>query len=51
MHINKITNRMLAKHLGLSEEYISMILNGKKEPKGAEERIMKAIEELVKEGD
>lgn len=49
MHINKIMHKDVAKKLGFTEEYLSMILNGKKSPKGASERIMNAIEEIITE--
>ena len=47
MHINKITQKDLAKHLGCTEQYISMIFNGKKTPKGAKEKITAAIVEIA----
>ena len=47
MHVNKITQTQLANHLGVSGDYVSMILNGKKVPKGAKERIMGAIDEII----
>ena len=47
MHINKITQKDLAKHLGYTEQYISMIFNGKKTPEGAKEKIMPAIKQLA----
>lgn len=49
MRMNKITQRALAKHLGLTEEYISMVFNGFKTPKNAEERITCAINEIIAE--
>ena len=49
MHINRITNCELAEKLDVTPEYVSMILNGKKAPAHAEERILSAIEELCKE--
>lgn len=47
MHINKITQSQLAERLGVSVDYISMILNGKKTPKDAEKRIMSALNEII----
>ena len=38
MHINKIGNKELAKKLGVTAEYVSMMLNGKKKPAHAEAR-------------
>jgi transcriptional regulator with XRE-family HTH domain len=47
MHKHGISNKQLASHLGLTPEYISMVLNGHREPAGIEDRIRKAIEEIV----
>ena len=47
MHKHGISNKQLAAHLGMTPEYISMILNGHREPDGIEERLRKAIEEIV----
>lgn len=49
MHINKISNIMLARKLGWSCQYVSEILNGKRTPKKAQEKIEKAIDELISE--
>ena len=46
MHIRKITTNQLAAHMGVTPEYISMILNGHREPTGIEGRLRKAIEEI-----
>lgn len=47
MHKYGITSQQLADHLGVTPEYISMILNGHREPVGVEERFRKAIKELL----
>lgn len=49
MRMNKITQRALAKHLDLTEEYISMVFNGFKNPKSAEEKFTNAINEIIAE--
>lgn len=49
MHINKITQTQLANKMGVTNDYIWMILNGKKSPKGAEERITAAVEAIIAE--
>ena len=49
MHINKITQIEVAKKLGVTNDYISLILRGKKTPKGASERILNAIDEIIAE--
>lgn len=48
MHINCISNNDMAEELGLTPEYVSMILNGKKKSKSIKERMEKAIEEIVR---
>lgn len=50
MHVAGISNKLLAAHLGYSPEYVSMVLNGKREPPGAEERFRQAVEELCQGG-
>lgn len=49
MHINKLQQREVAARVGVTEEYLSMILNGKRSPKNAENRIMTAIDDLIKD--
>lgn len=49
MHIAGISKKLLAEYMGCSPEYISMVLNGKREPQGAEERFRQAVEELCRE--
>ena len=48
MHILRISNKQLAAHMGVTEEYISMVLNGHREPNDIESRIRKAIAEISK---
>lgn len=48
MHINRISNKQLASHIGVTEEYISMVLNGHREPSNIESRLRKAIDEIAK---
>ena len=47
MHIRRISIKQLAEHMGVAPEYISMILNGHREPAGIEERLRNAINEIV----
>lgn len=47
MHIHRISNKQLASHLGVTVEYISMVLNGHREPAGIEGRLRTAIEEIA----
>ena len=53
MHINCITIKELAKHMGIRLEYASMVLNGRRSPSGARERFTQALDELIalKEAD
>ena len=48
LHLNKITKKRLAEQLGDTPEYISMVLNGHKTPKGAEQKFNAALDELIK---
>ena len=47
MHIHGISQTELAEKVGVLRPYINKILNGKETPKGAEERIKKALDELI----
>lgn len=49
MHTHRITNRMLADHMRITDRYVSMVLNGKREPPKAEERFKAALDELIQE--
>ena len=47
MHVNKITQTQLADEMGVTNDYVWMILNGKKSPKGIEQRVMTAIDSIL----
>ena len=49
MHVNKITQIEVAKKMGVCNDYVSMILTGKKKPKDAKERILTAIDAIIAE--
>lgn len=49
MHIHRITQKQLAKKMGYTREYVGLILNGKKSPPNIEEKIFKAIDEILAE--
>lgn len=49
MHVKKITQSDVAFKCGWTNDYVSLILLGKKTPKGAEKKILNAIEEIIKE--
>lgn len=46
-HKHKIKNKDLAAELGMTEEYVSMVLNGHREPAGAEEKFTAALARLI----
>ena len=50
MHKHKITKTQLADHMGVTREYVSMVLNGHRDPVGAEQRFRTALDELIAEG-
>lgn len=43
MHLHKIKKKELADAIGWTPEYVSMILNGQRNPAGAYEKMMEAI--------
>ena len=47
MHVHQIKQTELAEKLGVTDRYVCMVLNGKREPKGAEERFVSACQELI----
>lgn len=47
MHNERITQEDLAVELGCSKGYINMILNGKRSPGGARERLTNAFAAIV----
>lgn len=49
LHVNGITAKQLSAQLGYNPKYVSAILNGKKNPKGAEEKFRQAVRELAEE--
>lgn len=49
MHIHRISQEQLARELGIRRDYLCKILNGKEKPNGARERIVQAIDRLLKE--
>lgn len=46
MHVARISNRELAREMGVTAAYISMILNGDREPPDAEQRVREAVSRL-----
>lgn len=49
MHMNKITQRDLARKLNWSPQYLCNMLGGKRKSKSGEERILGAINEIIAE--
>lgn len=49
MHNNCITLDELAKHLGWTKGYCSLILHSQRKPAGAREKMEIAVNELIKE--
>ena len=47
MHKFKISKKRLAEELGMTPEYVSMVLNGHREPAGAEEKFQQALNEII----
>jgi transcriptional regulator with XRE-family HTH domain len=47
MHNERIKAEDIASELGVTAAYISMILNGKRNPPGAKERIEQAVNAII----
>lgn len=47
MHLAGVTAKQLAAEVGWNPKYLSVVLNGHKEPKGAEEKLNAALGRLV----
>lgn len=47
MHLKKIAKKQLAEHMGVTPEYVSMVLNGHRDPEGAEQRFRAALNQLL----
>lgn len=47
MHTNRISITQLAQELGVTREYLSMLLNGRRSPAGAEQRVTEALNRLI----
>ena len=46
-HYHKVKNKQLAEELGYTDEYVSMVLNGHREPADAEQKFTAALERIV----
>lgn len=47
MHNNDITYDALAREMGVTKSYISMILNGRRNPRGAQKRMEGAVVDII----
>lgn len=50
MHLAGVTAKQLAAEVGWNPKYLSVVLNGHKEPKGAENKLRSALNRLVEQG-
>ena len=52
MHNNEITAKQVADELGICKAYVSHILNGRRNPRGAREKLENAVNSIIeKRGD
>ena len=47
MHLNGVTGKQLAAEIGWNPKYLSQVLNGHENPKGAEAKVRAALEKLL----
>ena len=47
MHVHEITQEDMAKEMGVTKSYVSMILNGARKPDGIKKRMEEAIDALI----
>ena len=47
MHRNRVKITQIAQELGVTREYLSMILNGHREPHGIEKRLNDALDSII----
>jgi transcriptional regulator with XRE-family HTH domain len=48
MHLNRVTITQVSQEMGVTREYLSMILNGHREPQDIEQRINDALDRVIK---
>ena len=51
MHVNRVKRSDLAKELGVTEAYISMMLNSKRNTKGMQEKLERAYDSVIAKRD
>lgn len=49
MHNERVTGEMLAIKLGVTKSWVSMVLNGARCPKDAEQKFNAAVDEIIAE--
>lgn len=49
LHMNRISKKQLAKQLNYTPEYVSMVLNGHRNPSGAEADFSNALDDLIQQ--
>lgn len=47
MHLNGVTGKQLAAEIGWNPKYLSQVLNGHENPKGAETKVRAALGKLL----
>ena len=47
MHLAKVSKKQLAEHLGVTPEYVSMVLNGHREPAEAAQGFRDALNQII----
>lgn len=47
MHLARVSKKQLAEHLGVTPEYVSMVLNGHRDPDGAAGRFRDALNQII----
>lgn len=47
MHCNRVKITQIAQEMGVTREYLSMILNGHREPLGIEKRMNEALDSII----
>ena len=47
MHKHRVSKKALADEVGLTREYVSMILNGHRDPSGAEKLFTSALQRII----
>lgn len=49
LHVYGLSIKELAESMGYTHEYLSVILNGKREPKGIQEKVECAVNRLIEQ--